>query len=132
MTAEAGILDLSQSFDEELYNAFIKRYGVDFKACMQCATCVSVCPLSDIVPGMPRLDMLLAGLGLFDEIARRLSPWICDQCMECSRHCPRKANPAKVLAALREIMTAKYDPTGITRRVVIGRAKAKAGKESGK
>ncbi len=115
-TPEIAELDLSKEFDEELYRLFVERYGVDFKACMQCATCVSVCPLSEICPGMPRIDMLLVGLGLFDEVAKRLDPWVCDQCMECSRHCPRRANPAKVLAALREIMTAKYDVTGITKR----------------
>ena len=118
MASEVPALDLTKAFDEQLYKLFVEKYGVDFKACMQCATCVSVCPLSDICPGMPRIDMLLVGLGLFDEIAKRLDPWICDQCMECSRHCPRKANPAKVLAALREILTAKYDPTGIGRKII--------------
>ncbi len=119
----AEYIDITQLHDEELYKAFLRKYGVDFKACMQCATCTSVCPLSDICPGMPRLDMLLVGLGLFEEVARRLSPWICDQCMECSRNCPRRANPAKVLAALREYLTAKYDVTGILMRVLRSKAK---------
>ena len=110
-----AVIDLTRGFDEELYKYFIAKFGVDWKACMQCATCVSVCPLSDYCPGMPRIDMLLAGLGLFDELAKRLDPWICDQCMRCSQHCPRQADPAKVLAALREILTYKYDLTKLSR-----------------
>ncbi len=116
-------IDLTKGFDETYYKGFLAKYGVDWKACMQCATCVSVCPLSDVCPGMPRIDMLLAGLGLFDEIAKRLDPWVCDQCMLCAKQCPRQANPSRVLAALREVLTYRYDVTGIGNLIMRARAR---------
>ncbi|GEM_PF-5144186 len=112
------IIDITEKFRREDFEAFLASYGVDVKICMQCATCVSACPLSDICPGMPRIDMLLVQLGLIDEVIKRLDPWICDQCMKCSQVCPRRANPAKVLAAIRDFATFKYDKFGIGRLAI--------------
>jgi ferredoxin len=89
--------------------------GEDFKKCYQCATCSSVCPLSTEEYGFPRKQMLLAQWGMKEELLRDPSPWLCFYCGDCSKRCPRKANPGETMMALRRYLTSYYDWTGLSR-----------------
>ncbi len=42
-------------------------------------------------------------------------PWLCFYCGECSKYCPRKANPGETMMALRRYLTSEYDWTGLSR-----------------
>ena len=87
----------------------------DFKKCFQCATCSAVCTLSGDGFAFPRKQMLEVQWGLKDKLMEDPGPWLCFYCGECSKNCPRKANPGETMMALRRYLTAEYDWTGLSR-----------------
>ncbi len=89
--------------------------GGEFKKCYQCATCVAACSLSTSENQFPRKQVLLAQWGLKDELLADPGPWLCFYCGECSKLCPRKANPGEMMMALRRYLTTVYDWTGLSR-----------------
>jgi len=91
---------------------FIKDVGIlggeDLKKCYQCATCSVVCPISPDNKPFPRKEMIAASWGLKDKLLKSADPWLCHNCGNCSTHCPRKAKPADVLAAIRAQAITEY------------------------
>lgn len=93
----------SQRVDPDL--AFIRRLreagGDTLKQCYQCATCSIVCELSTQENPFPRKEMLWAQWGLKDRLIADPDVFLCYQCNDCSKRCPRGARPGDVLAAIR-------------------------------
>lgn len=101
--------------DREFIEGLIASGAHDFKKCFQCATCSSVCTLSSDGFVFPRKQMIEAQWGLKDKLLADPGPWLCFYCGECSKNCPRKANPGETMMALRRYLTAEYDWTGLSR-----------------
>lgn len=80
----------------------------DLTACYQCGTCSSVCPISTDDNPFPRKEMAWVQWGLKDRVMSNSSIWSCHQCGLCSAYCPRDAEPANVMAALREYSIEHY------------------------
>lgn len=96
----------------------IKKFGADdFDACYNCGTCTAVCGLSDADNSFPRKMIRYTVLGLDSEIQSSVDPWLCYYCGDCSTSCPRKADPANLMMALRRYLVSKYDWTGISKRI---------------
>ena len=82
----------------------------------------------------PRKQMLAAQWGLKDRLMEDPGPWLCFYCGECSKRCPRQANPGETMMALRRYLTAQYDWTGLSRLMYrsaaweIGRARPGGGR----
>lgn len=93
----------------------IRRYGAkDFNACFNCGTCTAICDLSDAENSFPRKMVRNTVLGLEDDIRESLDPWLCYYCGDCSKSCPRQADPGNLMMALRRYLTSKYDWTGLS------------------
>ena len=101
--AEAVLVRPDRKFVEEI----IAAGGGDLKHCMQCANCATVCELSDGRP-FPRKEMVWAQWGLKDRLVSDPDVWMCHQCNDCSRRCPRGARPGDMLAAVRRLTVAHY------------------------
>jgi len=87
----------------------VKEAGGDtLKSCYQCATCSVVCNLSPADKPFPRKEMLMAQWGQEDRLMADPDVWMCFQCNDCTKNCPRGARPGDVLAAVRSFMYKKF------------------------
>ncbi|MFC1492366.1 quinone-interacting membrane-bound oxidoreductase complex subunit QmoC [candidate division KSB1 bacterium] len=87
--------------DVDFINTVMRQGGEDLKKCYQCATCSVVCELSSTDGVFPRKEMILAQWGMKDKLIGDPNVWLCHQCNDCSKHCPRGARPGDVLAGIR-------------------------------
>jgi quinone-modifying oxidoreductase, subunit QmoC len=86
----------------------ITNGGEDLKKCFQCATCTSVCTLSEEDNPFPRKQMAFIQWGLKNEVITDKNLWLCHQCGDCTTYCPRGAKPANVLASARRSTIMHY------------------------
>jgi quinone-modifying oxidoreductase subunit QmoC len=87
----------------------VKRLGgKTLNKCYQCATCSVVCNLSPTSKPFPRKEMLLAQWGQIDKLVKDPDVWLCYQCNDCTKYCPRGARPGDVLAAIRSYIYKHY------------------------
>lgn len=94
----------------------LKNFGVsDATACFNCGNCTALCELSSETVPFPRKTIRYLQLGLRDKLAQSPEPWLCHYCADCSKTCPRQANPGEVMMGLRRYLTSVYEPTGIAR-----------------
>jgi ferredoxin len=94
------------------------RYGVkNIDECYSCGECTAACGNSDQVYSLPRGTVRLMQLGLRKELLRSPEPWLCYYCGDCSRTCPREANPAEHMMVSRRFLTCNYDWTGLSGKI---------------
>jgi quinone-modifying oxidoreductase, subunit QmoC len=94
--------------DLEFKREIIGLDAHDLTACYQCGTCSAVCPLSTADNPFPRKEMVWVQWGLKDRVLGNPSIWMCHQCGTCNTYCPRDAQPANVMAALRDYSIAHF------------------------
>jgi quinone-modifying oxidoreductase, subunit QmoC len=94
----------------------IANGGDNLKKCFQCATCTSVCSLSEGDNPFPRKQMALMQWGLKDQVVRDKNLWLCHQCGDCTSNCPRGVKPADVIASARRTAISHYSlPVGFSK-----------------
>ena len=81
--------------------------GENVNACMQCGTCGGVCPMYGEVPAPPRTMVMLAQLGLEQQMEDQRTYDYCASCQHCMVRCPRGLDLPKVMEAMRQITLRK-------------------------
>jgi len=100
-------------------SADVRRFGVfNAHGCFACGSCTTVCDLASDAASFPRRPMQSVVLGLKESVLRGLDPWLCHDCGDCSTTCPRDAEPRQSMATLRRYLTAEYDWTGLSGRIL--------------
>jgi quinone-modifying oxidoreductase, subunit QmoC len=98
------IMNQDTSFVDEI----LKYGGGDLMKCYQCGTCSVVCnPTPNNRPFL-RKEMLYSQWGMKDKLMGDPDIWLCHQCSDCTKHCPRGAKPGEVLGALRKVAIAEH------------------------
>ena len=101
----------------------IRRYGTfDSAACYQCGSCTLSCDLVSSAASFPRKSIRYALLGLRGPLLGSLEPWVCQDCGDCSTACPRQAEPRISMMTLRRFLTAQYDWSGVTSKLLQSKA----------
>jgi len=101
----------------------LRRYGrFDTSGCYQCGSCTISCDLVTDFVTFPRRTIRQVLLGLRGPLVGSLEPWICHDCGDCSIICPRQAEPRISMMTVRRFLTAQYDWTGISARVLRSKA----------
>jgi ferredoxin len=96
----------------------LKKFGAfDVDACFDCGNCTAICPLSSPSTAFPRKMISYAQLGLEEKILESPDMWLCDYCGECSRSCPRQAEPSEFMMAVRRFAVSNYTPTPVSRMI---------------
>jgi ferredoxin len=107
---------MSTRVNPELRNELI-RFGIgDWNACYHCGTCTAICPLSENGFLFPRKKIRLMQMGLQNQLAASVEPWLCYYCGDCTETCPRDANPGELMMSLRRYLTSVYDWTGLSKK----------------
>ena len=102
--AETRVMAPDRDFIKE-----VKRLGGNtLNKCYQCATCSVVCNLSPEIKPFPRKEMILTQWGQIDKLVKDPDVWLCYQCNDCTKYCPRNARPGDVLAAIRSYIYKHY------------------------
>ncbi len=96
--------------------------GLNIAKCFNCGTCTAMCSLTEGERSFPRRMIRYAQLGLEERLLESAEPWLCYYCGECSKTCPREAQPGELMMALRRWLTTKYDFTGLSRRLYLSHA----------
>ncbi len=103
--------------------AEVRRYGrFDTSACYQCGSCTISCDLVTDFVSFPRKIIRYTLLGLRGPLLSSLEPWICHDCGDCSIICPRQAGPRLSMMTVRRFLTAQYDWTRISSKLLQSRA----------
>ena len=96
--ADSALVEPDAKFVRDVINGG----GRDLKKCFQCATCTSVCSLSDEDHSFPRKQVPEAQWGLRDKLVADPAVWLCHDCGDCSVRCPRNAQPSRIMGAIRQ------------------------------
>jgi ferredoxin len=83
--------------------------------CFNCGNCTAICALSKEDTVFPRRYIRYIQLGVRDKMLESIDPWLCYYCGDCSKTCPREAEPGKLMMASRRWLISMYDWTGLSR-----------------
>jgi ferredoxin len=96
----------------------VRRFGTfDATGCFNCGTCTLSCDLAGDNASFPRRAMRQVLTGQRKLVHETLDPWICHDCGDCSRVCPRQTAPRESMVTLRRYLASVYDWTGIASKI---------------
>jgi ferredoxin len=91
-------------------------YGAkDWNQCFQCGNCTATCHTTENGFFFPRKTVRQVLMGLKKSLQINIDPWLCTYCGDCSKTCPREANPAEMMMSIRRYLISVYDWTGISK-----------------
>jgi heterodisulfide reductase subunit C len=106
----------------ELREQVLELTGIDTARCYQCGKCSAGCPMAVETRIRPHDVMRFVTLDRKDRLAEDDSIWLCLTCETCSARCPNNCEPARVIEAVREILSREAPGSVPTRVAAFHRA----------
>ena len=101
----------------------LKKFGAfDIDACFDCGNCTAFCPVYNGKTSFPRKMFTYAQLGLEGKLLSTPDMWLCDYCGECTKTCPRQAEPSEFMMAARRFAISKYTPSPLAGMIFTSKA----------
>ncbi len=91
--------------EAELIERIKEISGQDVRACYQCGKCSAGCPVASAMDLMPNQILRLIQLGEHERALASRTIWLCASCNTCTARCPKSVDPARLMDALRTILT---------------------------
>ncbi len=81
----------SPSFSEAFYTSLFRvPDGERIRTCLQCGTCSGVCPFGYLMRFPPGRMIAVLRAGMFDQVMKTDTVWMCVSCYACTQVCPSK------------------------------------------
>jgi ferredoxin len=106
---------MSQRVNLNLKNELLLYGAKDWNQCFQCGNCTATCHTTENGFFFPRKTVRQVLMGLKKSLQINIDPWLCTYCGDCSKTCPREANPAEMMMSIRRYLISVYDWTGISK-----------------
>ena len=117
-----GGIIMSQRVNLDLKKELFLYGAKEWNQCFQCGNCTATCHTTENGFFFPRKTVRQVLMGLKTSLQTNIDPWLCTYCGDCSRTCPRDANPAEMMMSIRRYLISVYDWTGISRRLYKSKA----------
>ncbi len=80
-------------------------------ACFMCRTCSSSCPIATLEKGFDPVKLIRMCLyGLWDQLLRDPTLWLCTSCYACQERCPQGIKIADFITVLKNLAVKKGEP----------------------
>lgn len=106
---------MSQRVNLNLKDELLLYGAKDWNQCFQCGNCTATCHTTENGFFFPRKTVRQVLMGLKKSLQTNIDPWLCTYCGDCSKTCPRDANPAEMMMSIRRYLISVYDWTGISK-----------------
>lgn len=106
---------MSQRVNLNLKNELFLYGAKEWNQCFQCGNCTATCHTTENGFFFPRKTVRQVLMGLKKSLQTNIDPWLCTYCGDCSKTCPRDANPAEMMMSIRRYLISVYDWTGISK-----------------
>ncbi len=106
---------MSQRVNLDLKKELFLYGAKEWNQCFQCGNCTATCHTTENGFFFPRKTVRQVLMGLKKSLQTNIDPWLCTYCGDCSRTCPRDANPAEMMMSIRRYLISVYDWTGISK-----------------
>ena len=106
---------MSQRVNLSLKDELFLYGSKDWNQCFQCGNCTATCHTTENGFFFPRKTVRQVLMGLKKSLQINIDPWLCTYCGDCSKTCPREANPAEMMMSIRRYLISVYDWTGISK-----------------
>jgi heterodisulfide reductase subunit C len=104
---------------EVLIEEVMRFGGTEIKRCIQCGSCMSVCPVAITGFDYPNKKLFkLVMLGLREEVLEDPSPWVCVACGRCIEVCSQNVNPMFIYFAFRRIQVREFSIPAVAREAL--------------
>ncbi|MDD2569468.1 MAG: 4Fe-4S dicluster domain-containing protein [Clostridia bacterium] len=78
------------------------KSGVNLADCYQCGKCSAGCPVALAMDLQPREVIRYMQLGMWDEVLKARTPWLCATCQTCVTRCPHQVDLPSLMEAVRQ------------------------------
>jgi heterodisulfide reductase subunit C2 len=96
-----GLDSVRYSFADEIMK---EPGGEHLFTCSQCGTCTGICPISRLYAEFnPRRLLMMAAMGMREEVLSSSELWQCSACDVCYSRCPHQVHISEVMVAIRNI-----------------------------